>query len=173
MRTVLAGLALGLTTPAHALELWGTGPLANASVQLTVDSELRYHKTALDDPGRRVSGGPFELIPSMAVHDYFEQVGRFNLLVAKGDLNIGLQFDEVMLFSNRYVLDGELQHSVPLYDDSIQSPLKDGYFLIEKMYLLRLDRVFLGKTSSIRLFLNPFVGFLAVTRYHSVAEVPG
>ena len=42
---------------------------------------------------------------------------------------------EVVLFSNRYVLDGELQHSVPLYNESIQSPFSDGYFLIEKMFV--------------------------------------
>ena len=135
MRSVLAGLALGLSNPASALELWGTGPLANASVQLTVDSELRYHKTALDDPGKRVSGGPFELIPSMDVHDYFEQVGRYNLLIAKDDLNIGLQFDEVALFSNRYVLDGREQATTPLYDPTVQSPFDDAYFLIEKMFV--------------------------------------
>ena len=135
MRSVLAALALGLSNPAFALELWGTGPLANASVQLTVDSELRYHKTALDDPGKRVSGGPFELIPSMDVHDYFEQVGRYNLLIAKDDLNIGLQFDEVALFSNRYVLDGREQATTPLYDPTVQSPFDDAYFLIEKMFV--------------------------------------
>ena len=135
MRSVLAALALGLSNPAFALELWGTGPLANASVQLTVDSELRYHKTALDDPGKRVSGGPFELLPSMDVHDYFEQVGRYNLLIAKDDLNIGLQFDEVALFSNRYVLDGREQATTPLYDPTVQSPFDDAYFLIEKMFV--------------------------------------
>ena len=104
-------------------------------MQLTVDSELRYHKTALDDPGKRVSGGPFELIPSMNVHDYFEQVGRYNLLIAKDDLNIGLQFDEVALFSNRYVLDGREQATTPLYDPTVQSPFDDAYFLIEKMFV--------------------------------------
>ena len=40
------------------------------------------------------SPGPVWLIPSMNVHDYFEQVGRYNLLIAKDDLNIGLQFGE-------------------------------------------------------------------------------
>ncbi len=135
MRTCLTVLALGLATPAHALELWGTGPLANASVQLTVDSELRYHKSALDDPGRRIKNGPFELVPGMAVHDYFEQVGRFNLLVAKDDLSIGLQFDEVALFSNRYVLDGHEQATTPLYDPMVQSAFDDSYFLIEKMFV--------------------------------------
>ena len=135
MRSSLVALALLTSAPAQALELWGTGPLANASVQLTVDSEFRYHKTPLDDPGRRVSGGPFELMPSMAVHDYFEQVGRFNLVVAKEDISIGLQFDEVALFSNRYVLDGHEQATNPLYDPQVQSPFDDAYFLIEKMFV--------------------------------------
>ena len=57
----------------------------------------------------------------MNVHDYFEQVGRYNLLIAKDDLNIGLQFDEVALFSNQYVLDGREQATTPLYDPTVQS----------------------------------------------------
>jgi len=71
----------------------------------------------------------------MAVHDYFEQVGRFNLLIAKDDLNIGLQFDEVALFSNRYVLDGREQVTTPLYESTVQSPFDDSYFLLEKMFV--------------------------------------
>jgi hypothetical protein len=128
---VLAALSVG---PAHAFELWGTGPLANASVQVTADTEFRYHKTGIDDPGTRVQG-PFQLIPSMPVHDYFEQVGRYNLQVSKDDLSIGLQFDEVVLFSNRYVLDGVEQASVPLYENGVQSSFDDGYFLIEKIFV--------------------------------------
>jgi len=135
MTPTLAVLALIGAGPAHAYELWGTGPLANASVQLTVDTEFRYHKTGLENPGKRIKNGPFELIPGMAVHDYFEQVGRFNLQVSKDDLSIGLQLDEVALFSNRYVLDGENQASVPLYDPQVQSPFDDSYFLLEKMFV--------------------------------------
>jgi hypothetical protein len=107
MRRPLVALALMGAAPAHAFQLWGTGPLAGASVQITTDLELRYHQSPLSDPGTRVANGPFELFPGMSVHDYFEQVGRTNLQVTKGALSIGLQLDEVALFSNRYVLDGE------------------------------------------------------------------
>jgi hypothetical protein len=135
MRRPLVALALMGAAPAHAFQLWGTGPLAGASVQITTDLELRYHQSPLSDPGMRVANGPFELFPGMSVHDYFEQVGRTNLQVTKGALSIGLQLDEVALFSNRYVLDDEEQHSVPLYGSGILSPYDDGYFLIEKMFV--------------------------------------
>ena len=135
MKSICTVLALLGPGSAHAYELWGTGPLANASVQITVDTEFRYHNSGLENPGERIQNGPFELIPGMAVHDYFEQVGRFNLQVSKNDLSIGLQLDEVALFSNRYVLDGVEQASVPLYDPQVQSPFDDSYFLIEKMFL--------------------------------------
>jgi hypothetical protein len=134
VRGTLFSLAWLFCSPAHAFELWGTGPLANASIQLTVDTEFRYHKTGLEDPGLRVDG-PFEMFPSMAVHDYFEQVGRFNLQVSKDDLSIGMQFDEVALFSNRYVIDGVQEASVPLYGSRIHSASDDAYFLIEKMFV--------------------------------------
>ena len=134
MTTAVIALALLSAGPAHAFELWGTGPLANASVQVTADTEFRYHKSPLPDPGTRVDG-PFQLIPGMPVHDYFEQVGRYNLQVSKDDISIGLQFDEVALFSNRYVLDGVEQASVPLYENGVQSVFDDSYFLIEKMFL--------------------------------------
>ena len=141
MRPVLA-LALLIGTPAHAFQLWGMGPLAGSSVQITSDVEMRYHQTMLDDPGRRVADGPFELFPSMSVHDYFEQVSRTNLQVTKDALSIGLQLDEVALFSNRYVLDGEDMQTVPLYGPGIYSPAKDGYFLVEKMFVKqKWDRV--------------------------------
>jgi hypothetical protein len=130
---VFLALLMG-SLPAEAFELWGTGPLANASVQTTADTKFRYHRSGTEDPGRTVDG-PFVMFPGLPVNDYLEQVGRYNMQITKGDLSIGLQFDEVALFSNRYVLDGELSHTVPLYDDSIQSPMKDGYFLIEKMFV--------------------------------------
>ena len=134
MRFVLVG-ACALGGPAHAFQLWGTGPLAGASVQVMTDVEMRYHQTMLDDPGRRVADGPFELLPTMKVNDYFEQVSRTNLQVTKDTIGIGLQIDEIALFSNRYVLDGEPMQTVPLFEPGITSPADDGYFLIEKMFL--------------------------------------
>ena len=134
MRPLVALALLGVA-PAHAFQLWGTGPLAGASVQITTDLEMRYHQTMLDDPGSRIADGPFELFPAMAVHDYFEQVGRTNLQVTKDTLSIGLQLDEVALFSNRYVLDGEELQTVPLYGPGINSPAENGFFLLEKMFV--------------------------------------
>ena len=136
MRLVLVG-AFALGGPAHAFQLWGTGPLAGASVQVMTDVEMRYHQSMLDDPGVRVADGPFELFPDMKVNDYFEQVSRTNLQVTKDTLGIGLQIDEIALFSNRYVLDGESMQTVPLFEPGITSPADDGYFLIEKMFLTK------------------------------------
>jgi len=133
-RSILLLALLGVPSSAHAFELWGTGPLANASVQVTADTKFRYHRSDAADPGRKTDG-PFVMFPGLPVSDYLEQVGRYNMQITKAHLSIGLQFDEVALFSNRYVLDGELEHTVPLYDESIQSPFKDGYFLIEKMFV--------------------------------------
>ena len=48
MRLVLVG-AFALGGPAHAFQLWGTGPLAGASVQVMTDVEMRYHQSMLDD----------------------------------------------------------------------------------------------------------------------------
>ena len=133
-RTAVFGLLVLLSPSAHAFELWGTGPLANASVQVTADTKLRYHRSDSPNPGRVVDG-PYVMFPNLPVNDYLEQVGRYNIQLTKEQLSIGLQLDEVALFSNRYVLDGELQQSTPLYDESIQSPFSDGYFLIEKMFM--------------------------------------
>ncbi len=140
-RSLLSLMLIGVSNPTYAYELWGTGPLANASVQVSTDTEIRFHKMGLDDPGQHIDG-PFELFPGMPVHDYFEQVGRVNLQITKEQLSIGLQLDEVALFSNQYVLDGETLHSVPLYDDSIPFPMDDAYFLLEKVFLKhRWDRL--------------------------------
>jgi hypothetical protein len=134
MHRSLIALALIGVGPAHAFELWGTGPLAGASVQVTHDMELRYHTSVVEDPGLRIDG-PFEIFPWMDVHDYFEQVGRTNIQVTKDSLSIGIQIDEVALFSNQYVLDGEATQTTPLYTDAIQAPFDDAYFLVEKLFV--------------------------------------
>jgi len=132
---ILVGAGLMGSAPAVAGELWGTGPLANATVQITSDSRFRYYNTQLDDPGRKAKNQPFLLFPGMATHDYVEQVQRLNLQVTQGTLGIGLQFDEVALFSNRYIMDGEELHSWPLYEEDVLSPFDDAYFLMEKMFI--------------------------------------
>ena len=110
MRPAVVCLVL-MTLPgnAQAFELWGMGPLANASVQITADTKIRYHRTDTQNPGRIVDG-PYVMFPNLPVNDYLEQVGRYNVQLTKESLSIGLQFDEVALFSNRYVLDLSLIH---------------------------------------------------------------
>jgi hypothetical protein len=137
LTAVLAGAGLLGSTPAAAFELWGTGPLAGAGVQVTSDTRIRYYNTGLDDPGKMKKNQPFQLFPDMATHDYMEQVQRLNLQVTKDSLSIGLQFDEVALFSNRYVLDGTEYASWPLYDEGVLSPFDDAIFMVEKMSLRR------------------------------------
>lgn len=130
--------------PAAAFELLGTGPLAGATVQFTDDFELRYHMT-----DRRLPG--FE---DRRIHDYVEQVNRLNMLLSQrwqgGDgLTVGLQLDQVALFSNRYILDGQLYHSWDLLDPSINSPWEDALVQVEKLhatYTWRGGELTLGDT---------------------------
>jgi hypothetical protein len=124
--SVLLSLLL-LSPTAAAFELWGTGPLASSSVQVTSDFQLRYHQSTREEPGFEDS------YPNL--HDYFEQVERLNLLLNKDGLSIGAQLDEVALFSNRYYLDGELLHSWPLYEPGIVSPFPDALVRMEKLYV--------------------------------------
>lgn len=121
---------LCLPVTASASELIGTGALGGATVQLTDDFELRYHTT-----DRRLPG--FE---DRRIHDYVEQVNRINGLISQRyddgrSLTIGVQVDEVALFSNRYILDGELQRSVDLLDTSVASPFGDALVVFEKAFL--------------------------------------
>gem|GEM_PF-1353422 len=126
----LALLGLGAGQPAAAFDLVGTGPLAGASVQVSDDFELRYYLSDRKLPG-------FE---DRRIHDYFEQVNRINLLLSqrwddgKG-LSVGLQVDEVALFSNRYILDGTLYHSWDLLGDGVLSPWPDALVELEKGFV--------------------------------------
>lgn len=123
---IAISLAL-LAAPALAVELEGEGLLGGGSLQVTNDFELRYHhfppELQLPDFQDRL------------VQDYVEQVNRLNLLIVKDTLSVGAVVDEVALFSNRYILDGELYHSWPLYDDSVLSPFPDAYLTLEKLFL--------------------------------------
>ena len=120
--TTTLALAMG---SAHGAELVGTGPLAGASVQVTSDFEARFHHV-----DERVEG--FE---DRNIHDYVEQVERLNFLLSKGTLTVGLTVDQVGLYANRYILDGELYHSNDLYDETLASPFADALVVVEKAYL--------------------------------------
>jgi hypothetical protein len=134
---LLCSLALTLTQPAYGCELWGTGPMAGGSVRVTYDGEFRYHRAGLPNPGRMIARQPSQLFPDMPVHDYFEHVQRLNLLAINKGWTVGLQIDQVGLFSNRYMLDGEEQHSWPLYNEGVLSPWDDALAVVEKMYVRR------------------------------------
>lgn len=129
------GLALWLPRPALAFELYGSGPLANASVQVGLDGELRYNQY-----GTTIEGFEDEF-PNL--DDNIEQVNRLNLLVTKGSFTLGAQVDEVSLLLNRYELDGELQQSFDLYDDTeLRSPFENALVVLEKVYVQkRWDRL--------------------------------
>lgn len=123
-----AAIVALLPRPASAFELLGTGPLAGATLQFTDDFELRYHMVDRKLPG-------FE---ERRIHDYVEQVNRLNALLSQRwdnghGLTLGVQLDEVALFSNRYILDDVLYHSWDLLDPSVQSPWEDALLQVEKL----------------------------------------
>jgi hypothetical protein len=120
---LLAALTVA-PSAAHAADLWGTGPLADSTIQATDHFELRYH-----DVPTKLAG--FE---DLSVEDYVEQVNRLNLLLASPkNFSFAVQIDEVALWGNRYYLD-DLEYADPqLYDPvSIDSPWKSAYVLLEK-----------------------------------------
>ncbi len=121
---VFLGVAAAASPAARAFDLWGTGPLAGGTVQLNSDFEARYWHVP-----EKLEG--FE---DRNIHDYVEQVWRLNALVAKGGFTAGAQLDEVALFANRYVLDGQLYHSWQLYEPGVISPWQDALVHLEKLY---------------------------------------
>ena len=128
MRTLrfLPLLALtALSTPAHAIELYGTGPLASSTLLVNSSSYLRYRH--VED---KLAG--FE---DLNLLDYIEQVQRVSLTLNKDNTTIGARFDEVALFANRYILDGELNYDWQLYDATISSPFPSALVQLEKLYL--------------------------------------
>lgn len=129
------GLSLLASRGALAGELMGTGPLAGATVQFNEDFELRYYQSSRELPG-------FE---DRAIHDYIEQVNRLNGLLNQrtgdgGMFSAGFQLDQVALFSNRYILDGEMMRSWDLLSSSVDSPFEDGLVEIEKLFLSTRSR---------------------------------
>jgi len=124
----VAGALAVVGAPAYALELWGTGTLANSTLTVLNDLEVRYWQV----PDR------LEGFEDRDVLNYVEQVNRTNLLLSKPGLSIGLQVDQVALFANRYYLDDELLHERVLYDpNQIISPWDDALVVSEKMFLTK------------------------------------
>lgn len=124
----LISLVLASLCPsALAVTLEGEGALGGGSLQVSDNLALRYYHYP---PELQLPG--FE---DRLVQDYIEQVNRLNLLAVKDTLSIGAQIDEIALFQNRYILDGELYRSWPLYNETLQSPSPDAYATLEKLYL--------------------------------------
>ena len=118
--------------------MWGTGPLANSSVQVSSDFELRYHQNDDLVTIPRADGSTYEFADNPAVLDYFEQVQRFNLLLSREGLSIGAQVDQGAFFANKYVLDGEEVLERPLYDETqFISPWDSALVRLEKAYVQR------------------------------------
>lgn len=136
-RAALAVFSLAALTarPAHAFELWGTGPLSGSTVQVTTNFDLRFHQV----PDK------LENFEDRPVLNYWEEVFRNNFLVTKEGLVIGAQIDQAAYFANRYRLDGVLVDERFLYAEGIQSPFDHALLRLEKLYLTRTwDNVELG-----------------------------
>ena len=128
MRVAVFAGTLGLLAgPAYAqtgVVLQGEGPLAGATLRLDQRLALRYY--VLDD---RLPD--FQDLP---VLNYVEEVGRTNLMLSKSHFAMGAQIDQVALFANRYILDGDLHHERLLYEAGVQSPFSDAYFNVDKLF---------------------------------------
>lgn len=126
---LLVSVMLGalVAQPAHAVELWGTGPLSGSTVQVTSNFDLRYHQV----PDK------LENFEDRNILNYWEQVFRNNLLLTKEGLVIGAQVDQAGYFGNRYRLDGVVTDERFLYLDGIQSPFDHALVRLEKVYLIR------------------------------------
>jgi hypothetical protein len=121
-RPLIAALIVG-TRVAHATDLWGTGPLADSTIQSTDHFELRYH-----DVEDQLAG--FE---DRNVLDYVEQVNRLNLLLASPkNFSFAAQIDQVALWGNRYYLNDEEVLEREILDPAITSPWRSAYVLLEK-----------------------------------------
>lgn len=88
--------------------------------------------TFVDCPGEALlseycAGAPDRML------SYQEAVERLNLVIGAGAWRLTLQGDAVALFSNRYVLDGELFHERDLYAEGVRSPFADALVVPEKV----------------------------------------
>ncbi|MSQ02258.1 MAG: hypothetical protein EXR71_10280 [Myxococcales bacterium] len=73
--------------------------------------------------------------PDEAVFDYQEAVQRFSVSGGSSLLTAGLQVDGVALFSNQYVLDGELTEERVLWGEGLSGPHPNWWFGVEKFWL--------------------------------------
>ena len=108
------------------LALASEGPLAEASVSGTFDTDFRYYRNlgSID--------GFDEDYPWLL--DYQESVTRTNVLADGETWQIGLQADTVALFGARYFMDDELVYEWDLHDEGVVFPFPQSYATIEKVW---------------------------------------
>ena len=95
---------------------------------LTGKSEFRFRYRQSD----RLEIGFEEEFPNL--HDYIEQVERFNLIYTKNNHTFGIQIDEVTLGLNRYSLDGVIKRSWDLSNGTLIQAFPDVYAVPEKIF---------------------------------------
>ena len=113
---------------AHGAQLWGLGPMSNATVYGRNDFRFRYRAMNRLEPG-------FE-DTNPRLHDYIEQFERLNVIFNKENTVIGAQIDQVGMYMNKYMLNDELMYSWNLYDDSIQT-LYPGFLVVPEKVFVR------------------------------------
>ena len=104
--------------------LYGLGDLASFSMSGRSDFRIRYRMSNRLEPNFE------ETHPRL--HDYIEQIEKFNLLFDSSDTKIRLQFDEVSFMLNKYMLDGDLKYSWDLLDNTVNAPFEDLFWVLEK-----------------------------------------
>lgn len=122
-----SALVLGASSPASAVELWGTGPLSGSTVQFTTRAGLRYHHV----PDK------LEGFEDRNILDYWEQIFRTNMLLTQEGLVIGAQLDQAAYFATRYRLDGVLTDERFLYLEPMQSPFDHALVRMEKLFITK------------------------------------
>ena len=109
-----------------ALAQEGSGPLAEAVISGTFDTDFRYYT---------IDGGidGFESEYPWLL-DYQESVTRTNLVADAEKWQIGLQMDSVALFGAKYYVDDQLVYEIDLHDEGIEFPFAQSYLNIEKVW---------------------------------------
>ncbi len=81
------------------------------------------------------SGERLADFPDEAVFDYQEVVQRLSVSGGSSLLTAGVQVDAVALFSNQYILDGELIEERVLWGEGLSGPHPNWWFGVEKFWL--------------------------------------
>ncbi len=123
------GEALDLGEPVPVVVPVRAFDLAGGSVRGLEEFRFRYYTS--DD---RLPG-----FPDNPVFDYQEAVQRISLVGGNPGLTLGVQADAVALFSNAYILDGELTYERDLYTGGLLTFHPNWWAGIEKLWLSGRD----------------------------------